>query len=120
MASWTMQWPCDQDLEIHGPCVAPIQTGCGGEISHLINSLKKGMVKACGHYIKHVYLHFISFPAHRQRQESVQPWCLTSFHLLLGHNGVVRCIAHSPVGPAFVSCSDDYRARFWYRKTEAD
>lgn len=40
--------------------------------------------------------------------------------LSLGHNGVVQCIAHSPIGPAFVSCSDDFRARFWYRKAELD
>jgi len=37
-----------------------------------------------------------------------------------GHNGVVRYIAHSPIGPAFVSCSDDYRARFWYRKADVE
>ena len=30
------------------------------------------------------------------------------------------CIAHSPIGPAFVSCSDDFRARFWYRKAELE
>ncbi|KAI0229652.1 Cleavage stimulation factor subunit 1 [Lamellibrachia satsuma] len=40
--------------------------------------------------------------------------------LSLGHNGVVRCIVHSPTGPAFVTCSDDFRARFWYRKAETD
>lgn len=40
--------------------------------------------------------------------------------LSLGHNGVVRCINHSPTGPAFVTCSDDHRARFWYRKTDSD
>jgi cleavage stimulation factor subunit 1 len=40
--------------------------------------------------------------------------------LSLGHNSVVRCIAHSPIGPAFVSCSDDFRARFWYRKEDAE
>ncbi|XP_067658895.1 cleavage stimulation factor subunit 1-like [Haliotis asinina] len=40
--------------------------------------------------------------------------------LSLGHNGVVRSIVHSPTGPAFVTCSDDYRARFWYRKASTD
>ncbi|ESO02995.1 hypothetical protein HELRODRAFT_80748 [Helobdella robusta] len=40
--------------------------------------------------------------------------------LSLGHNGLVRCIAHSPVSPALVSCSDDFRARFWYRKTDSE
>lgn len=40
--------------------------------------------------------------------------------LSLGHNGVVRYLAHSPTGPAFVSCSDDFRARFWYRKATTD
>lgn len=33
--------------------------------------------------------------------------------LSLGHNGFVKCIAHSPVAPHFITCSDDYRARFW-------
>lgn len=37
-----------------------------------------------------------------------------------GHNNVVRCISHSPTGPAFVTCSDDFRARFWYRKAETE
>lgn len=36
--------------------------------------------------------------------------------LSLGHNNVVRCIVHSPTGPAFLTCSDDYRARFWYKR----
>ncbi|XP_067051915.1 cleavage stimulation factor subunit 1-like isoform X3 [Acropora muricata] len=31
-----------------------------------------------------------------------------------GHNNHIRCLTHSPTGAAFVSCSDDYRARFWY------
>ncbi|CAG2184536.1 CSTF1 [Mytilus edulis] len=33
--------------------------------------------------------------------------------LALGHNGAVRYIAHSPTGPAFITCSEDFRARFW-------
>ncbi|KAK7603024.1 hypothetical protein V9T40_003023 [Parthenolecanium corni] len=36
--------------------------------------------------------------------------------LSLGHNGPVRMIVHSPHSAAFVTCSDDFRARFWYRK----
>lgn len=40
--------------------------------------------------------------------------------LSLGHNGPVRTIQHSPMGPAFVSCSEDFRARFWYRKATTD
>lgn len=36
--------------------------------------------------------------------------------LSLGHNGVVRHIVHSPVSPAFLTCSDDFRARFWYKR----
>ncbi|CAB0031431.1 unnamed protein product [Trichogramma brassicae] len=36
--------------------------------------------------------------------------------LSLGHNGPVRMIVHSPVSPAFLTCSDDFRARFWYRR----
>lgn len=35
----------------------------------------------------------------------------------LGHNGAVRNIIHSPTHPAFLTCSDDYRARFWVRRT---
>ncbi|CAF4939625.1 unnamed protein product [Pieris macdunnoughi] len=34
----------------------------------------------------------------------------------LGHNGAVRHIVHSATAPAFLTCSDDYRARFWYRR----
>ncbi|KAI8426767.1 hypothetical protein MSG28_014455 [Choristoneura fumiferana] len=34
----------------------------------------------------------------------------------LGHNGAVRHIVHSGTAPAFLTCSDDYRARFWYRR----
>ncbi|CAH1240753.1 CSTF1 [Branchiostoma lanceolatum] len=40
--------------------------------------------------------------------------------LSLGHNNVVRSIVHSPTGPAFVTCSDDYRARFWYRRANME
>ncbi|XP_076451958.1 cleavage stimulation factor subunit 1-like [Babylonia areolata] len=40
--------------------------------------------------------------------------------LALGHNGPVRALAHSPTGPAFISCSEDFRARFWYRKATTD
>jgi len=36
--------------------------------------------------------------------------------LSLGHNGPIRCICHSPVSAGFLTCSDDYRARFWYRR----
>lgn len=35
-------------------------------------------------------------------------------HLVSGHNNVVRGAIHSPTMPAFISCSDDFRARFWY------
>lgn len=34
----------------------------------------------------------------------------------LGHNGPVRMLVHSPTQAAFLSCSDDFRARFWYRR----
>eukprot|EP00057_Strongylocentrotus_purpuratus_P032508 XP_787885.3 PREDICTED: cleavage stimulation factor subunit 1 [Strongylocentrotus purpuratus] len=40
--------------------------------------------------------------------------------LSLGHNNVVSCIIHSPTGPGFVTCSDDFRARFWYHRTDAN
>lgn len=33
--------------------------------------------------------------------------------LPLCHNNSVRFIVHSDVGPAFLSCSEDFRARFW-------
>ena len=35
-------------------------------------------------------------------------------HLVTGHNNVIRSAIHSPTMPAFISCSDDFRARFWY------
>uniref|UniRef100_A0A0K8TM82 Cleavage stimulation factor subunit 1 n=1 Tax=Tabanus bromius TaxID=304241 RepID=A0A0K8TM82_TABBR len=39
-------------------------------------------------------------------------------HLMsLGHNGPVRYIIHSPTHPAFLTCSDDFRARFWFRRS---
>ena len=37
--------------------------------------------------------------------------------LALGHTAPVRRFAHSPTDPAFVTGSDDNRARFWYKKT---
>ncbi|XP_014663817.1 PREDICTED: cleavage stimulation factor subunit 1-like [Priapulus caudatus] len=40
--------------------------------------------------------------------------------LSLGHNAAVRSIVHSPTGPAFITCSEDFRARFWYKKAQAD
>lgn len=36
--------------------------------------------------------------------------------LSLGHNGVVRHICHAPTSAAFLTCSDDFRARFWYKR----
>ncbi|XP_060858317.1 cleavage stimulation factor subunit 1-like [Metopolophium dirhodum] len=36
--------------------------------------------------------------------------------LSLGHNGPIRSIVHSPNSAAFLTCSDDFRARFWYTK----
>lgn len=37
--------------------------------------------------------------------------------LALGHNGTVKCIVHSPTAPHFITCSDDYRARFWCKRS---
>jgi len=37
--------------------------------------------------------------------------------LSLGHNGCVRHITHSPVSSAFLTCSDDFRARFWVKRS---
>lgn len=36
--------------------------------------------------------------------------------LALGHNQCVRYLSHSPTTASFVTCSDDFRARFWHRK----
>ena len=36
--------------------------------------------------------------------------------LALGHNSIARMISHSPTQSAFLSCSDDFRARFWFYK----
>lgn len=33
-----------------------------------------------------------------------------------GHNNAIRYLVHSPCTPAFLSCSEDYRSRFWYCK----
>lgn len=38
--------------------------------------------------------------------------------LSLGHNNAVRYFVHSPCGPSFLTCSDDYRARFWYKRPD--
>jgi len=37
--------------------------------------------------------------------------------LSLGHNGCVRHLVHSPVSSAFLTCSDDFRARFWVKRS---
>ncbi|CAI5441858.1 unnamed protein product [Caenorhabditis angaria] len=36
--------------------------------------------------------------------------------LALGHTSSTRTFVHSPTMPAFLTGSDDHRARFWYRK----
>lgn len=36
--------------------------------------------------------------------------------LSLCHNNTVRFITHSPVGPSFLTCSEDFRARFWSKR----
>lgn len=41
---------------------------------------------------------------------------MTLFKIFSGHNGAVRYIVHAPGTAAFLTCSDDYRARFWYRR----
>nr|VZI46549.1 unnamed protein product [Spirometra erinaceieuropaei] len=40
--------------------------------------------------------------------------------LSLNHNGPIRCFVHSPTTAAFLSCSDDNRARFWYKRPISD
>eukprot|EP00096_Caligus_rogercresseyi_P012804 TRINITY_DN5482_c0_g1_i1.p1 TRINITY_DN5482_c0_g1~~TRINITY_DN5482_c0_g1_i1.p1 ORF type:complete len:447 (-),score=116.43 TRINITY_DN5482_c0_g1_i1:136-1476(-) len=39
--------------------------------------------------------------------------------LSLGHNGAVRNIVHSTVSPAFLTSSDDFRARFWFKRSSS-
>lgn len=34
--------------------------------------------------------------------------------LTSGHNNAIRYLVHSSCTPAFLSCSEDYRCRFWY------
>ncbi|EDV23894.1 uncharacterized protein TRIADDRAFT_26681 [Trichoplax adhaerens] len=41
-------------------------------------------------------------------------------NLTTGHNNIIRCIYHASSIPAMVTCSDDFRARFWYTKGMAD
>ncbi|OZC11185.1 WD domain, G-beta repeat protein [Onchocerca flexuosa] len=36
--------------------------------------------------------------------------------LALGHTAATRTFRHSPTMPAFITGSDDFRARFWYKK----
>uniref|UniRef100_A0A0N5AHB6 Cleavage stimulation factor 50 kDa subunit n=1 Tax=Syphacia muris TaxID=451379 RepID=A0A0N5AHB6_9BILA len=38
--------------------------------------------------------------------------------LALGHTAATRTFSHSPSMPAFVTGSDDFRARFWYKKSQ--
>jgi cleavage stimulation factor subunit 1 len=38
--------------------------------------------------------------------------------LALGHNQPVRFLAHSPTTSSFLTCSDDFRARFWHKRTD--
>lgn len=33
-----------------------------------------------------------------------------------GHNNQIKSLVHSPNTPAFLSCSEDYRSRFWFVK----
>lgn len=39
--------------------------------------------------------------------------------LALGHNNPVRFLTHSPTSASFITCSDDFRARFWHKKSDA-
>lgn len=43
---------------------------------------------------------------------------LCNFNVLIiasiGHTNTIGCLQHSPTATAFISCSDDNRARFWY------
>uniref|UniRef100_A0AC34R6A6 Cleavage stimulation factor 50 kDa subunit n=1 Tax=Panagrolaimus sp. JU765 TaxID=591449 RepID=A0AC34R6A6_9BILA len=36
--------------------------------------------------------------------------------LALGHGAPIRDFVHSKTSPAFITCSDDCKARFWYKK----
>lgn len=63
---------------------------------------------------------FVIYPD--ERTNSLSSWnsrnAERKLSLTLGHNSNVRFICHSPNSAAFLSCSDDYRARFWYRKVD--
>ena len=43
---------------------------------------------------------------------------ITATQTVSGHTAATRTFAHSPSMPAFVTGSDDFRARFWYKKSQ--
>jgi len=61
---------------------------------------------------------FVLFPD--ERTTSLCSWDARNAErqrlLSLGHNGLIKRIVHSPNAAAFLTCSDDFRARFWCRK----
>lgn len=51
-----------------------------------------------------------------EKDLSVAAWDTRTGELvkkLTGHNKAVRCVCASPLEEAFISCSEDFRARFW-------
>uniref|UniRef100_A0AC35TGF8 Cleavage stimulation factor 50 kDa subunit n=1 Tax=Rhabditophanes sp. KR3021 TaxID=114890 RepID=A0AC35TGF8_9BILA len=61
---------------------------------------------------------FVMYPD--ERSGSLWSWDSRSMEkkkiLSLGHSAAVRRIRHSPCGASFITCSDDSRVRFWYKK----
>jgi len=51
-------------------------------------------------------------------------WCARTGErqqlLSLGHQAPARRIAHSPTNAAFITCSEDHRARFWFKRPGCD
>nr|CAB3234104.1 cleavage stimulation factor subunit 1 [Phallusia mammillata] len=65
---------------------------------------------------------YVLFPD--EQTVSMCCWCARTGErqrlLSLGHQGPARRIAHSPTASAFISCSEDFRARFWYKRPGSD
>ncbi|CAK8690243.1 unnamed protein product [Clavelina lepadiformis] len=65
---------------------------------------------------------YVLFPD--EQTVSLCCWCARTGErqrlLSLGHQGPARRIAHSPTSAAFITCSEDHRARFWNRRPGTD
>jgi len=92
----------------------PVQTYTGAELSG-----------KQAHQAQAIFNHtedYVMFPD--EQTISMCCWCARTGErqklLSLGHQGPARRIAHSPTAPAFITCSEDFRARFWYKKPGSD